>query len=126
MKRLSIAIIIFFITVGLCVSGFLLVTTRGNQMVGLLTHYSKQAENSSEAELIEIAEEIKKEWSRRSTLFKSVFIHHDFSEIETLINKLCIFAKQNQPDSFTECCDEAISRLSYALNNEKPEIQNIF
>lgn len=126
MKRLVIAIVIFAITISFCVSGFLLITKRGEEMIELLTYYSHQSENSSKEELIEIAKKINKEWSKRSTLFKSVFIHNDFSEIETLIDKLNIFAKQNSPDSFSECCTEAISRLNYALNNEKPEIQNIF
>lgn len=126
MKRLVIAVVIFTLTISFCISGFLLVTTKGEEMIDLLIYYSHQAENSTEEELIEIAEKINKEWSNRSTLFKSVFIHDDFSEIETLIDKLNIFAKQNSPDSFSECCAEAISRLSYALNNEKPKIQNIF
>ena len=126
MKRLAIAIIIFTLTVSFCISGFLLVTAKGEEMIDLLIYYSQEAENSSEAEMTKIAEEINKEWSKRSTLFKSVFIHNDFSEIETLIDKLNIFAKQNSPDSFSECCNEAISRLNYALTNEKPRIQNIF
>lgn len=126
MKRLVIAIIIFTLTISFCVSGFLLITNKGEEMIDLLTYYSHQAEISTKEELTEIAEKINKEWSKRSTLFKSVFIHNDFSEIETLIDKLNIFAEQNSPDSFSECCTEAISRLNYALNNEKPKIQNIF
>ncbi len=126
MKRLVIAVVIFTLTISFCISVFLLITDKGEEMIDLLIYYSHQAETSTEEELTEIAEKINKEWSNRSTLFKSVFIHDDFSEIETLIDKLNIFAKQNSPDSFSECCNEAISRLNYALNNEKPKIQNIF
>lgn len=126
MKRLIIAIIIFCLTVTFCISGFWLVTIRGEQMIDLLISCEKEAENNPDAKLTEIAEKINKEWSKRSTLFKSVFIHNDFSEIETLLNKLKTYAKQDSPDSFSECCNEAISRLRYALDNEKPKIQNIF
>ena len=126
MKRLIIAIIIFTLTVSFCVFGFFTVTTRGEQMIDILTQGISEAENGDNAKLSEIAERINKEWSNRSTLFKSVFIHNDFSEIETLLDKLNVFSQQNSPDSFIECCNEAISRLRYALDNEKPKIQNIF
>ena len=95
-------------------------------MIDLLTSYASEAENNPDAELTKIAEKINKEWSKRSTLFKSVFIHNDFSEIEALLHNLKTFAKQDSPESFVECCNEAVYRLRYALNNEKPKIQNIF
>ncbi len=126
MKRLSIAIIIFCLTITFCVFVFFTVTKKGEQMIELLTHSSTQTGSASEEQLTKIAEKINKEWNNRSTLFKSVFIHNDFSEIETLLHKLKFFATQNDVDAFNECCNEAVSRLRYALDNEKPKIQNIF
>ena len=126
MKRLIIASIIFALTVAFCISGFYIVTSKGEQMTELLVSCANKVDNNPNAPLTEIAEQINKEWSKHSTLFKSVFIHNDFSEIETLLNQLKVFAKQGSSDSFSECCNEAISRLRYALDNEKPKIQNIF
>lgn len=126
MKRLVIAAIISTLTVSFCIFGFFTVTTKGEQMIEMLTTSIEEAESNPNAKLVEIAQKINKEWSNRSTLFKSVFIHNDFSEIETLLNKLTVFAEQNSTDDFIECCNEATSRLRYALDNEKPKIQNIF
>lgn len=124
MKRLIIAIIIFSLTVSLCIFGFFTITAKGERMIDTITYGIAQAESNAELSLI--AQKINKEWSNHSTLFKSVFIHHDFSEIETLLCKLNVFAEQNSPDSFIECCNEVISRLRFALDNEKPKIENIF
>lgn len=124
MKRLVIAIIIFALTISFCVFGFFTITAEGEQMIDIITRGITEAETNTE--LSKIAQKINKEWSNHSTLFKSVFIHDDFSEIETLLDKLKVFAKQGSSDSFIECCNEAISRLRFALDNEKPKIQNIF
>ena len=43
-------------------------------MIDLLVYYSQESENSPEAELTEIAEEINKEWSKRSTLFSCLSV----------------------------------------------------
>lgn len=94
-------------------------------MIDTINEGILQAEENN-AQLSEIATKINKEWSNHSTLFKSVFIHDDFSEIETLLDKLNVYAKQNSYESFVECCNEAISRLRCVLDNEKPKIRNIF
>jgi len=124
MKRLVIAIIIFSLTISFCISSFFILTRRGEQMIDTISCGITEAEN--DAELTQVAQKINKEWSKNSTLFKSVFIHDDFSEIEALIDKLNVFATQNSVDSFIECCYEAISRIRFVLDNEKPEIRNIF
>ena len=87
---------------------------------------AQEAVENPKADLRQFAEKINKEWSRNSTLFKSVFIHNEFSEIETLLNKLYVLAKQNDTETFYEYCNEAASRLHCALDDEKPKIQNIF
>ena len=125
MKRLIIAGVIFVLTTTLCITGFFAVEIRGEQMVEIIADGIDEAKSDS-ANLDEIAEKINKEWSKRSTLFKSVFIHDEFSEVEALLGKLTVFAEQRSCDDFIECCNEAISRLCCALDDEKPKIRNIF
>lgn len=125
MKRLVIAITIFALTVSVCIYGFFAVNASGEKMIRAISEGINQARSGS-GDLVEIAEKINKEWSNRSTLFKCVFVHDDFSEVEALLHKLRFFARQLSPDDFAECAEEAISRLQYTLDNEKPKIQNIF
>ncbi|MBR5773265.1 MAG: DUF4363 family protein [Clostridia bacterium] len=112
-------------TVGTSVAGFFVVNASGSRMIEVIAGSIEQAEQGTDS-LEEIAEKINKEWNSRSTLFKCVFIHDEFSEVEMLFNKLHFFAQQGSTDEFIECCNEAISRLRYTLDNEKPKIQNIF
>lgn len=125
MKRLIIALSIFVLTVSACVYGFFAVDKSGEEMIEIISEGIAQA-RSGEYDLNDIAEKINREWSNRSTLFKCVFVHDEFSEVEALLYKLSFFARKNSSDDFAECADEAISRIRYALDNEKPKIQNIF
>ncbi len=126
MKRTWIAITILTITIAFCICGFFVVESRGEKLTQMIDGYAAQISESPDADLKEIAEKINKEWSNNSTLFKSIFIHNEFSEIETLLKKLHVYAKQNDNESFYENCNEAVSRLHCALDDQKPKIQNIF
>ena len=126
MKRTWIAAIILSLTVAFCIVGFFTVEARGRRMTQLISICAQEVLESPNAPLTEMADKINKEWSNNSTLFKSIFIHTEFSEIETLLNKLHIFAQQDDSDLFYEHCMEAISRLHCALDDEKPKIENIF
>ena len=72
------------------------------------------------------AENIKREWSISSILFKATQNQKDYTEIDYLINKLQSLAKAKDYEGFRESCIEAVFRLRFIADNEHPNIENIF
>ena len=124
MRRIYIAIIAFALVIGASTAGYYLCIKSGEKLSSMLEEAAYNA--SEQSDLTLIADNIKREWSKSSILFKATQIGKDYTEIDFLINKLQSLALKGDYEAFEESCMEAVYRLRFITDNEKPSFENIF
>lgn len=125
MKRLTAAVLIIVSLFSLSVASIFLIKKEAAELNGLLVKACDTAQSKNITQLIEITQEIQKEWKRSKKLLSFFLSHRELDDLAVNIASLDKFCKTENYDEYEKACFLNMCRLEHLVDSAKPKTENI-
>lgn len=125
MKRFTIAVCIFLITVAFSISSYFTVCNRIDSVIRLMKTDRETTVATEKTDPLR-TEKIIEEWDKHENYLVSTLAHHELEEIEIGIKCLHDYMQQGFTEEYIKTLNQCINHLEHVKATEKPDTKNIF
>lgn len=125
MKRFTIAVCIFLITIIFSITSYFTICNRIDSVIRLMKTDRETIVATTKIEPLR-TEKIIEEWDKHEVYLVSTLAHHELEEIEIGMRCLHDYMQQGFTEEYIKTLNECINYLEHVKATEKPDIKNIF
>jgi hypothetical protein len=125
-KRIWTALAIFVILVSVSAAGTSTTRKICNETSAAVTAAKAAQENGDAEKALKLSKTAVKGWHMSHRVLCMYMPHSKLESIEETISGLPMLCKYGAEDQFMADCDRSLEQLSYLMESEEPNMQNIF
>ena len=125
MNRITAAVVLLTVSVGLGVGSHFLIENSTTEMIEAMKNDRELTMQACEASA-ERAEDIQELWKSNENILVTLLPHSELDEIEMAIKSLTEFQRQGLNEEYIKALDDCINRLEHINESEMTNLKNIF